>query len=190
MADVEPKQLSLLLVATFQAVKDRAYQKGNRELLGGTVRHFDNNEPPAIVCCWLAGSLKSAVSRQADSTSGAQLGHKNTVPHVFWEIVYQERQEWRMLNRSIAATGGYFADSKRSSLSKEQYWLLAGWWAEERRVSSGRLYRFSGKLYIKKGKNGGCRTKAIVATIRGGYFANSKRSGSSKEKEEATGRYC
>ncbi|MBA0854553.1 hypothetical protein Goshw_001620 [Gossypium schwendimanii] len=39
----------------------------------------------------------------------------------------------------------------------------------------------SGKLYIKKGKNGECRTEAIVTAI-GGYFADSKRSGLAKEQ--------
>ncbi|MBA0756589.1 hypothetical protein Gogos_022110, partial [Gossypium gossypioides] len=38
--------LSLLSVATLQIVKDQAHQKSNRKPLAGTVRHFDNNDPP------------------------------------------------------------------------------------------------------------------------------------------------
>ncbi|MFQ6629377.1 hypothetical protein Gotur_007346, partial [Gossypium turneri] len=44
-AYAKPKQLSPLSVATLQDVKDRPHQKSNKKLPGGTVRHFDNNEP-------------------------------------------------------------------------------------------------------------------------------------------------
>ncbi|MBA0753481.1 hypothetical protein Gogos_020153, partial [Gossypium gossypioides] len=44
--DVRLKQLSPLSVVTLQIVKDRPHQKSNRKLHGGTVRHFDNNDPP------------------------------------------------------------------------------------------------------------------------------------------------
>ncbi|MFQ6647016.1 hypothetical protein Gotur_019679 [Gossypium turneri] len=33
-------------MATLQIVKGRPHQKRNRKLPGGTVRHFDNNDPP------------------------------------------------------------------------------------------------------------------------------------------------
>ncbi|MBA0613430.1 hypothetical protein Godav_013868 [Gossypium davidsonii] len=44
-ANAESKQLSPLSIATLQNVKDRPHQKSNRKLPGGTVRHFDNNDP-------------------------------------------------------------------------------------------------------------------------------------------------
>ncbi|MBA0813161.1 hypothetical protein Gohar_027036, partial [Gossypium harknessii] len=44
-ADAKLKQLSPLSVTNLQIVKDRPHQRSNRKIPGGTVRHFDNNDP-------------------------------------------------------------------------------------------------------------------------------------------------
>ncbi|MBA0556375.1 hypothetical protein Golob_026481 [Gossypium lobatum] len=48
--------MSPLSVATLYILKYRPHQKWNRKLPGGTVRHFDNNNPSLyLVVGWLVG---------------------------------------------------------------------------------------------------------------------------------------
>ncbi|MBA0628994.1 hypothetical protein Godav_023619, partial [Gossypium davidsonii] len=44
-ADAKLKQLSPLSVTNLPIVKDRPHQRSNMKIPGGTVRHFDNNDP-------------------------------------------------------------------------------------------------------------------------------------------------
>ncbi|MBA0711398.1 hypothetical protein Golax_010587 [Gossypium laxum] len=81
IADVKPNQLLPLSVVTLQNVKDRPHPKSNRKLPGGTVRHFDNNDPHYswLLAGWLTDEHRvlSGYGREP-----RRLGFESHKPHL------------------------------------------------------------------------------------------------------------
>ncbi|MFQ6665476.1 hypothetical protein Gotur_032201 [Gossypium turneri] len=99
-ANAEQKQLLSLSIITLQNVKDRPHQKSNKKLPGGTVWHFDNNNPRYS---WL---LNGWFTEELCVPSGR---------------LYRKSENGRCQAEAVVTTiSDQFADSKRSASSKEQ----------------------------------------------------------------------
>ncbi|MBA0577324.1 hypothetical protein Golob_024739 [Gossypium lobatum] len=91
-ANAESKQLSPLSIATLQNVKDRPHQKHNSKLPGGTVRHFDNNDPhySLLLVGWLAKERRVPSGRLyrvvAASLEGLGLSPTIRICDVWWNF--------------------------------------------------------------------------------------------------------